>query len=113
MAGIDSGLQPSAVVGQCFGQLTAFCIAGVLPLPDALKLVTSRATLMQKYWGREPGSMLLLQAKRETVSEILDAFKPQFGNVHVEIACFNGPDSHVVVGSSEAIGNLQYFISTK
>lgn len=112
MAWIDSGLQVSAVVGHSFGQLTAFCVSGVLSLADALQLVTGRASIMQKFWGAEPGSMLFLQANRDIVLNILRDFKLEDSSAYVEVACYNGPESHVLVGSSEAIGNLQYYLST-
>lgn len=111
MAWIDSGLQVSAVVGHSFGQLTAFCISGVLSLADALQLVTGRASIMQNFWGTEPGSMLVLQASRDIVLSILHDFKLEDSSAYVEVACYNGPESHVLVGSSEAIGNLQYYVS--
>ncbi|KAI0145488.1 beta-ketoacyl synthase domain-containing protein [Xylariaceae sp. FL1272] len=105
---IDCGLQVNAVVGHSFGQLTALCISGVLSLHDALKLVSGRASLMQKHWGPEPGSMLFVQANRDTVDDILQALKCR--NLYAEIACYNGPESHVVVGSSDAIKFLIQYI---
>ncbi|KAK9775631.1 hypothetical protein SCAR479_07738 [Seiridium cardinale] len=104
---IDCGLKVSAVVGHSFGQLTAFCITDTLSLPDALKLVSGRALLMQKSWGPEPGSMLFLRANLTTVQEILRSLN----GLYAEIACLNGPESHVVVGSSEAIQFLQQHIA--
>ncbi|KAK8029647.1 Methylphloroacetophenone synthase [Apiospora rasikravindrae] len=111
-AWINSGLKVDAVVGHSFGQLTALCISGVLSLPDALKLVSGRASLMQKYWGPEPGSMLFLQAGRATVDEILRTLDFDGGDHYAEIACHNGPKSHVVVGSSESIELLQNHVAT-
>lgn len=108
MSWIDCGLKVSAVVGHSFGQLTALCISGVLSLPDALKLVSGRAALMQKYWGPEPGSMLFLQTGRRTVDKILESLDK---SLYAEIACHNGPESHVVVGSSAAIEFLQQHVA--
>lgn len=108
---IDCGLKVSAVVGHSFGQLTALCISGTLSLPDALKLVSGRAALMQKYWGSESGSMLFLQADRRTVDEILRTLDSERGQLYAEIACHNGPESHVVVGSAEAIEFLQQHVA--
>lgn len=109
-AWVDCGLAVSAVVGHSFGQLTALCISGVLSLPDTLKLVAGRATVMTRYWGSEPGSMIFLQAGRQKVSEILDSLKSQ--GVDAEIACYNGPKSHVVVGSTDAINTVEKFIAS-
>ena len=63
---------------------------------------------MQKYWGPEPGSMVFFQADLATVEHMLRDIGSERKNLYAEIACHNGPDSHVVVGSSEAIEFLQY-----
>lgn len=115
-AWIDSGLNVSAVVGHSFGQLTAFAVSGALSLADALKLVTGRAALMATHWGAESGSMLFLQADRQTVDEILKSLKSQHtddaGDLYAEIACYNGPKSHVVVGSSKTINLLESHVAS-
>lgn len=107
---IDSGLKVDAVVGHSFGQLTALCICGALSMTDALKLVTGRASLIQKYWGPEPGSMLSLRASREKVDQILETLKPKLD--YAEIACHNGPQNQVVVGSTQAIEALENHIDS-
>ncbi|KAL4993159.1 hypothetical protein BDV10DRAFT_199901 [Aspergillus recurvatus] len=109
---LDSGLKVSAVVGHSFGQLTALCISGALSLADALKLVAGRASLMQQHWGSEPGSMLFLQADRATVDSLLQSLSSEGQDLYAEIACHNGPESHVVVGSSEAIAALQQHVAS-
>ncbi|KAH6635854.1 BcPKS19, polyketide synthase [Chaetomium tenue] len=108
-AWIDCGLKVDAVVGHSFGQLTALCISGALSLADTLKLVSGRASLMQTHWGLEPGSMLFLQADRKTVNGIVGTLID--AGLYAEIACYNGPTSHVVVGSSEAIEFLQRHVA--
>ncbi|KAK7993967.1 C6 finger domain-containing protein [Apiospora arundinis] len=86
---------------------------GVLSLPDAWKLVSGRAALMQKHWGPEPGSMIFVQANRATVEEMLRDLAAERGAGHyAEIACHNGPESHVVVGSSDSIDALQNHVET-
>lgn len=107
---IDCGLEVTAVIGHSFGQLTALCISGTLSLPDALKLIVGRAAIMLRYWGAELGSMMFLQADRQKVSVILDLLKAQRDSHDAEVACYNGPKSHVVVGSAEAIDALENLI---
>ncbi|EFX05534.1 polyketide synthase [Grosmannia clavigera kw1407] len=97
---MDCGLRVDAVIGHSFGQLTALCISGVLSLSDAVKLVSGRALLMQEHWGLEPGSMLALQTDRKTVQELLAKLDD---TLYAEIACYNGPKSHVVVGAIDAL----------
>ncbi|KAK7927489.1 polyketide synthase [Apiospora marii] len=111
-AWMDCGLSVSAVVGHSFGQLTALCISGVLSLPDAIWLVAGRAALIKTHWGAESGSMLSTQAERQKVEDILrilDRAQGQTG--YAEIACFNGPKSHVIVGSSKSIDWLETLIA--
>ncbi|KAI1115963.1 BcPKS19, polyketide synthase [Nemania sp. NC0429] len=112
MAWIDCGLKVDGVVGHSFGQLTALCISGSLSLPDALTLVVDRASLIKRYWGSERGSMLFMQAHRETVEEILLLLETQERGFYAEIACYNGPKSHVVVGSSDSIDLLEQYIAS-
>lgn len=105
---LDSGLEVGAVVGHSFGQLTALCVSGVLSLADALRLVVVRAEIMEKHWGLERGTMLSVRADRETVEQALG---PLQGNEYAEIACYNGPESHVVVGSAGTIQLLEKHFS--
>ncbi|KAF2275385.1 putative polyketide synthase [Westerdykella ornata] len=109
---MGSGLKIDAVIGHSFGQLTAFCISGALSLFDAMKLVSGRASIMLTHWGPEPGSMVFLQADRQTTSVLLAALKAQEPEEYAEIACYNGPKSHVVVGSSKAIDALERLASS-
>ena len=110
-AWMSCGLEVRAIIGHSFGQLTALCISGTLSLLDSLKLVAGRASIMLRHWGPEPGSMIYLQADRQKVSAILNMLKSEGARYDAEIACYNGPESHVVVGSTETIDALETFIS--
>lgn len=104
-AWMDSNATPAAVIGHSFGQLTALCLSEVLSLKDALRLVTGRALLMNSKWGSEGGSMISLQASLDSVTAIIAAVDPQ-----LEIACYNGPRSHVIVGSATAIDKVEQLL---
>ncbi|KAF6833860.1 Iterative polyketide synthase CazM 3 [Colletotrichum plurivorum] len=108
-AWMDCGLEVTAVIGHSFGQITALCVSGVLSLADTLKLVEGRARLVKEQWGSESGAMLALQADLREVQTILDRYRDQVD--YAEIACFNGPRNHVVVGSSASIQRLEELIS--
>ncbi|KAH8691971.1 putative polyketide synthase [Talaromyces proteolyticus] len=104
---IDAGLPVKAVVGHSFGELTAMAVSNILSLEDALKLIASRASFMQTKWGPERGTMLAVEASLETVRDIITAT-----DATIEIACFNGPKSHVLVGSEVDIAKTETTIST-
>ena len=106
-AWIDSGLSVDAVVGHSFGQLTALCVSGVLSLQDGLKLVSGRASLMENSWGPERGSMISIEADLSTVLNYVSSISSTDTRQRIEIACYNGPKSHVLVGTQDAIDRLQ------
>ena len=103
MAWLDCGLEPARLIGHSFGQYTALCISGVLTLHDSLRLVTERARLIGEHWGEDPGSMIAVQTDPEKVSDLLT----QHANLGLEIACYNGPQSFVLAGSTSSIDALE------
>lgn len=107
MAWIDSGMRISSIVGHSFGQLTALCISGCLSLQDAMKLVVGRAELITSSWGKERGSMISVQSDHAVIDGILDNINSKFPDDKLEIACFNHPTNHVVVGSTKAVGAFE------
>ena len=101
MSWIDSGLEVDAVVGHSFGELTALAVSGILSLQDAVKLVATRAVLMQSKWGTHRGTMLLVGATTEVVQKIIASGQD------VEIACHNAPTTQIVVGTESAISKVE------
>lgn len=108
MAWLDCGLQPTRLVGHSFGQLTALCVSGVLSLHDGLQLVTGRAHLIKEHWGNDSGSMIAIEADLDTVARLLT----QHGNLGLEIACHNGPQSFVLAGSTSSSDALETFLKS-
>ena len=106
-AWIDSGLRVDCLLGHSFGQLTALCVSGSLSLHDAIKLVIGRAELIDSNWGEVKGSMVSVQSDLAAISSLLDFQNAENPEHKLEIACFNHPTSHVVVGDSEAIIALE------
>lgn len=110
---IDAGLEVDVVIGHSFGELTAMAVCGILSLHDGLKLVATRARLMESKWGAERGKMLAIHASPEVVQEVMASLKEaKVGNEteggkgqppQLEIACYNAPSSQIVVGSSSSI----------
>ena len=101
---IDSGIRPAALVGHSFGELTALCISQILSLEDTLKMIVNRATLVRDAWGSEKGAMLAIEADLCDVKNLLaSASKACQGERPATIACYNGPRSFTVAGSTAAV----------
>ncbi|UKZ55650.1 hypothetical protein TrVGV298_009474 [Trichoderma virens] len=103
MAWIDCGLQPARLVGHSFGQLTALCVSGVLSLHESLKLIIGRARLIKEHWGDDSGSMIAIEADLDTVKSLLT----KHANLNLDIACYNGPQSFVIAGSTPSVDALE------
>lgn len=97
---IDSGVDVTAVIGHSFGELTALCISGVLSLPDALTVVVRRAALIRDSWGQDAGAMLAVEGDKHHLDGYLKGSS-------ATVACFNGPQSFTIAGSTSEIDLLQ------
>ncbi|KAI0414507.1 hypothetical protein F5X98DRAFT_377689 [Xylaria grammica] len=95
---IGCGITPAAVVGHSFGELVALCVSGVLSLHDALELVSRRATLVRDLWGEDRGAMMAIEGEAEIVDRLLAS-----SGTTASIACFNGPRSFTLAGTSSEI----------
>jgi len=103
---IDCGAQPVAVVGHSFGELVALCISGTLSLPDALKMIFGRANIIKASWGPEKGAMMAAEADLDMVKKLLaesSGLCTEAGEQPPTIACFNGPRSFTIAGSSKSL----------
>ena len=101
---IDCGAQPAAVVGHSFGELTSLCVAGVLSLEGAIKMVAARARIIRDSWGLEKGAMMAVEAPLSVLQNLLDlANQTCAGHEPASIACYNSPTSFTVAGSTNAI----------
>ena len=90
------GLEPQAMIGHSIGEFVAACLAGVLSVEDALRVVAARGRLMQDL---PPGGML---AVRLPEAELL----PLLGDA-LAIAAINGPSLCVVSGPHDALAALE------
>ncbi|MFE3911629.1 acyltransferase domain-containing protein [Streptomyces sp. NPDC059130] len=90
----ESGVAPDAVAGHSVGELAAAHTAGVLSLPDAVRLVLARGTAMAK--ADPDGVMVAVEASEDEVRAVL-VDHPGTG-----IAAVNGPAGTVVSGDREA-----------
>lgn len=86
------GLNPVAMVGYSIGEYVAACLAGVMSLADALRLVTARAGLIR---GLGRGAMLAISASEEEL-------RPRLPD-GVHVGAVNGPLMTVVSGRSQDV----------
>ena len=107
---IDCGVQPSALVGHSFGELTALCISEVLSLQDTVKMIAGRATIIRDEWGSEKGAMMAVEAELEQVESLVQSRAS--GPQPVTIACFNGPRSFTLAGTAQSIDAVAQTISS-
>ncbi|KAF4991492.1 hypothetical protein FGRMN_7803 [Fusarium graminum] len=100
---IDCRVQPVALIGHSFGELTALCISQILSLEDALKMIIRRATLVRDVWGSDRGAMLAVEADIGEIERVINEYNSNHSGRPVTIACYNGPRSFTLAGSTVAI----------
>ncbi|WIM94414.1 acyltransferase domain-containing protein [Actinoplanes oblitus] len=92
---IERGARPTVLAGYSLGEYVAGCLAGVLPVEDALRVVARRARLIDRL---PRGAMLVVN----TGPESLRPWLPD----GVSFAAINGPEQCVLSGIAEAIEGL-------
>lgn len=97
------GVVPAAVVGHSLGEITAACVAGVLELTHAARLVALRARLMQDC---APGAMLALGCGEAETRALIAA-----SGLAVEPAAFNSPEASVVAGAEETVAAFESWLA--
>ncbi|MCA2241551.1 acyltransferase domain-containing protein [Mycobacterium sp. WUMAC-067] len=90
------GVTPDMVMGHSVGEIAAACVAGVLSLPDAARLVAARGRLMARLPAG--GVMVAVGAGEAEVTALMDG--------GVSIAAVNGPHSVVLSGERTPVGAL-------
>jgi len=90
------GVRPAAMIGHSLGEFVAACVAGVLTLEDALRLVTLRGRLMQEM---PRGAMLAVELGEEAVGRWLGG--------DVWLSAVNGANVCTVGGRLDAIAELE------
>lgn len=93
---IAMGAEPAAMIGHSLGEYVAACCAGVLSLPDALKLVVKRGQLLADL---PAGRMVSVRCRP-------DVLMPLVTRADVDIAVINEDASCVVSGSPDKVAAL-------
>jgi acyl transferase domain-containing protein/NRPS condensation-like uncharacterized protein len=96
------GAPPAAMIGHSVGEYVAACVAGVMTLEEALRLVAGRGRLMQSV---PPGAMLSVSLPEQELRASV--------NGQISLAAVNHPDTCVVAGETEAINNLAQVLEHK
>lgn len=100
------GIEPEFLLGHSLGEYTAACVAGMLPVSDAVRLVAERGRITQQ--SKIGGSMAAVLAPYEIVAEEIDRSRGELA-----IAAYNGPEHHVISGPRLAIETaLRHFDKT-
>lgn len=96
------GVTPSAMIGHSIGEYVAACLAGVLSLADALRLIAIRGRLMQ---AMPEGAMLAVPLREAELLTQLPA--------GVELAAVNGPSACIAAGPVEGIELLSQRLASQ
>ena len=90
------GVAPAAMIGHSLGEFVAACLAGVLSVEEALRVVVARGRLMQP---AAAGAMLAVQMAEPEVRALATGA--------LSLASVNGPQQCVLSGPAEAIDALE------
>ncbi|NUP48905.1 MAG: SDR family NAD(P)-dependent oxidoreductase, partial [Catenulispora sp.] len=101
-----AGVDADAVVGHSQGEIAAACVAGILSLEDAARVVALRSQSLRAIAGI--GGMLSLAEPADRVRERLAAFGDR-----VSVAAVNGPAATVVSGEPAALRELQAIVEAE
>ncbi|WP_376775857.1 SDR family NAD(P)-dependent oxidoreductase [Kutzneria kofuensis] len=93
------GVRPGAVLGHSQGEIAAACVAGVLSLDDAARVVALRSQAIGRVLSGR-GGMGSIAASFEQVSEWIGRFDG------LSVAAVNGPSAVVVSGDATALAEL-------
>lgn len=93
------GVEPAAVLGHSLGEYVAACIAGVMSLADALKLIAFRARLVDGL--PKDGAMAAIMASADVVHGLLAQFDGA-----ISVASYNNPGLVIVTGARTALQTL-------
>ena len=96
------GVEPDALIGHSVGEYAAACLAGVMTLEEALRLVMLRGRLFEVV---ERGSMLSVPLGEAALRALLPA--------GLDIAAANAPDLSVASGPTAAIRKLEEILAAK
>ncbi|OKI44212.1 polyketide synthase [Streptomyces sp. CB03578] len=96
-----AGVRPGAVIGHSQGEIAAACVAGILSLDDAARVVALRSQAIGRVLAGL-GGMVSVPLPAAEVRERISAW----GEERISVAAVNGPSSVVVSGEVQALEEL-------
>src|SRR3989449_5212077 len=96
------GIVPDAIAGHSMGEYVAACLAGVMSLDDALRLIATRAKLVH---ALPQGAMLAVTLPEQELLPLLTE--------ELSISLINGPRLCVVAGPAAAIREFERMLNAK
>src|SRR3989475_12963557 len=96
------GFPPAAIVGHSMGEYVAACLAGVLSLEDALRLIATRAKLAHEL---PQGAMLAVTLPEPEILPLLSE--------DLSISLINGPNLCVAAGPVEGMAAFEKMLNEK
>ncbi|MER5570944.1 type I polyketide synthase, partial [Streptomyces goshikiensis] len=96
-----AGVRPGAVIGHSQGEIAAACVAGILSLDDAARVVALRSQAIGRVLAGL-GGMVSVPLPAAQVRERIAAW----GEERISVAAVNGPSSVVVSGEVQALDEL-------
>ena len=104
-----AGVRPDAVVGHSQGEIAAACVAGILSLEDAAKVVAVRSRALS---GLAASAGMLSVVMPVASVEALLAGNDSWGR-RLSVAAVNGPATTVVSGDLDALVELERELSAR
>ncbi|MFC0105718.1 type I polyketide synthase [Kibdelosporangium aridum] len=101
------GVQPAAVVGHSQGEIAAACVAGVLSLADAARVVCLRSNAIAEVLAGH-GGMVSVGLPVDQVQELLTRWPDSVG-----IAAVNGPSAVALSGVDAALDEIVAELSAR
>ncbi|WNE96626.1 type I polyketide synthase [Streptomyces luomodiensis] len=95
------GVAPAAVIGHSQGEIAAACVAGILSLQDAARVVALRSQAIGRVLAGKGGMVSVALP----VAQVRERIAP-WGEERISVAAVNGPSSVVVSGEPEALDEL-------
>jgi len=99
---LSLGLAPQAIVGHSMGEYVAACLSGVFSLQDALRLIVTRARLVD---ALPEAVMLAVMLPESELRPLLPTT--------LEVSLINGPSHCVVAGTPEAAAAFEETLTAR